>query len=186
MYERPTKGDLDRQLSNIMHHARRKAEKERSRLSTEFAAKGRGRSAALVGAVVSSLNDIHKEAVQQAMHIVHDIAERMDVPIKQITPWARPHLENIGNAVLAELLRAASPDQRRIHAQYTLVFQQRLDGALRDIEVGFIGGSRISPTTSKNAEQPKEAFFFRPSFMGTGFDGIEVLKRLWRWWKRLR
>jgi hypothetical protein len=142
MYEPPTKGDLDRNLSIIMHSARQKAHAEQVRLTSEFASRGIGLSTSLIGSVVGSLDKIHADAMVEAMRVVRDFAEPMRESPSQLTAWARPHLENLGNTVLAELPPAGFPvEQQRVRAQYQAIFQQRLDGALRDVEIGFVKGA---------------------------------------------
>jgi hypothetical protein len=91
MYERPTKGDLDRNLSMIFHAAHHKARAECARLKSDFAARGMSlKSTSLIGVVVGNVDTIHKEALPQAMRVVLDFAERMQVAPKRIVPWARP------------------------------------------------------------------------------------------------
>jgi hypothetical protein len=124
-----------------MHSAHQKARAERGRMTSEFAARGMVHSTSLISAAMGVLNTIHNDAIAAAMPIVRDFAERMNVPVTEITPLARAHLENLGNSVLGELPPAGFPtEHQRIRRQYAQVFQQRLDGALRDIEIGFIGG----------------------------------------------
>ena len=183
MYERPTKGDLDRNLSMIFHAAHHKARAECARLKSDFAVRGMSlKSTSLIGVVVGSVDTIHKEALPQAMRVVLDFAERMPVAPKQIVPWARPHLENLGNTLLAQIPPAGCPAEwQRITAQYRLVFQQRLDGALRDIEIGLIEGRSLAATDSGSAPAPspppsKELVSVKPGLWGVSID----LKELWR------
>ncbi len=138
MFDVPTKGDLDRKLSEIMHSAHRKAQAERARLESEFAAQSIS-SPHLISSIAECLDKIHAEYILRGMHIVHNFADMMNVPPMKITPWAKPQLENLGNTVLGQIRGAGFPEhQQRIRAQYVLVFQQRLESALRDIEIGFI------------------------------------------------
>jgi hypothetical protein len=181
MYELPTKGDLDRNLSNIMHAAHHKARSERARLTSEFAARGMGSSTSLIGSVVGCLDKIHAESIERAMHVVREFSGRMKLAPKEITSWARPHLENLGNTVLGQIPVAGFPnEQQRVRTQYALVFQQRLDGALRDIEIGFIKGRSIGPTELDrpipSTQQPKEIVSLKPGAWGMSID----LKELWR------
>jgi hypothetical protein len=64
-------------------------------------------------------------------------------PPAEITSWARPHLEDLGNSLLDEILPSGrSPaDHQRIVAPYRAAFHQRLDGMLRDVEIGFVEGA---------------------------------------------
>jgi hypothetical protein len=86
-------------------------------------------------------DQVHDAAVKQAMPILLDFIERMQLPPAEITEWARPHLENLGNSLLGLIPPNNFPaDHKRIVAQYRAVFQQRLDGVLRDVEIGFVKG----------------------------------------------
>jgi hypothetical protein len=179
-YELPTKGDLDRNLSVIFHAAHHKARAECGRLKSDFAARGMSlKSISLIDGVVRSVDTIQREALRQAMLVVLDFAKRLEVAPKQITPWARPHLDNLGNTLLAQIPPAGFPvEQQRIRAQYQLVFQQRLDGALRDIEIGFIEGRSLTATDSNRPtlSLPKELISLKPGLWGVSID----LKELWR------
>ena len=91
MYERPTKGDLDRNLSMIFHAAHHKARAECARLKSDFAVRGMSlKSTSLIGVVVGSVDTIHKEALPQAMRVVLDFAERMQVAPKTDRPLGAP------------------------------------------------------------------------------------------------
>ncbi len=85
------------------------------------------------------------------MVLVRDFVERLDAPASQLTAWVRPHLQNLATTLLAEIPAAGFPkEQQRVRHQYAHVFQQRLDGALRDIEIGFIGGRAIMTDSQKS------------------------------------
>jgi hypothetical protein len=181
MYETPTKGDLDRNLSTIFHAAHHRARAECARLKGDFASRGISLgSTNLVGLIVGNIDTIHKEALAQATRVILDFTERMSVAPKQVTPWARPHLENLGNTLLAQMLPAGFPvEQQRIRAQYHLVFQQRLDGILRDIEIGFVEGRSVTSTGTNRPVTPplkRELMSVKPGYFGVSID----LKELWR------
>jgi hypothetical protein len=174
-YEQPAKGDLDRNLSVIMHAAHRKATAERGRIISEAATQGMVQSTRVTVTAAAALDKIHAEAIDQAMPVVCAFADRMQVKPKQITQWARPHLENLGNSVLGQLPPAGFPaEHQRVRAQYALVFQQRLDGALRDFEIGFIKGASVARAAP--ADPPRDLLSFKPGLWGINID----LKELWR------
>jgi hypothetical protein len=179
-YELPTKDDLDRNLSVIFHSAHHEARAECVRLKRDFVARGMSvKSISLIDGVVRSVDTIHRKALAQAIPVVLDFAKRMGVAPKQITPWARPHLENLGNTLLAQIPPTGFPvEQQCIRAQYQLVFQQRLKGALRDIEIGFIEGRSLTTTDSNPPvpSAPKELISLKPGLWGVSID----LKELWR------
>lgn len=161
MYATPTKGDLDRNLSTILHDAHHKAQAEKGRLTAEFAARGLALSGPLISAAVSSLDAIHKEALDRASPMLRDFAERMQVSPSEIAAIARPHLQNMGNSVIGQLPPAGLPDlHQRVRSQYQVVFEQRLQGMLRDFEIGFEGGRtqvRGPMTPSSQPSAPEQA-----------------------------
>jgi len=94
--------------------------------------------------VAQCADKIHAEALEEAMHLIRDFVERMRAPPSQIVAWARPFLENLGAMLLEQIPPAGFPDQRKqLQWQYHQVFQNRTEGALRDIEIGFIGGRSV-------------------------------------------
>lgn len=144
MYAQPVKADLDRNLSTIFHAAHHKARDEKNRLITEFAGRGMSMSTGVIGAAIRALDSIHQDAISKAMPVLCDFAKRMQRPAGEIAILARPHLENLGNTLLTELPQAGFPDVwHQVQTQYALVFRQRLDGALWDFEIGFIGGRSV-------------------------------------------
>ena len=180
MYEQPTKGDLDRNLSIIMHEARRKSMAERGRIFSEAAAQGALTSRVPV-IIADAVDTIQRDAIDQAMIVVRNFMERMQLPPREITGWARPHLENLGNVVLGSIHPAGYPGaHQQVVRQYGAVFQQRLDGALRDAEIGFVKDAGFAATPALNAgpgpKQPIEIFSLKPTWLGMGVD----LKALWR------
>jgi hypothetical protein len=202
MYEAPTKSDLDRNLSTILHDAHQKARAETARLTSEFASRGLfltsefasqglGLSTSLIGAAVGLLDDIHKDALKRAIPILRDFAERRQLAPSEIANIARPHLQNMGNSVLGQLPSAGFPGvHEKIRGRYLLVFQQRLDGALRDFEIGFLEGRSLvskdrndRPALAPSKDTKAEMLTLKPTVWGMGIDLKEVgrsLKKLWQ------
>jgi predicted nucleotide-binding protein len=142
IFQLPIKGDLDRVLSNLMHDARHKLMAESNRIMGEAAKAGALQSNRVIATVVAFANQLHEAAMKEAASILFNFIQRMRVPPSEITGWARPHLQNLGNSLLGLIPPNGFPaDHQRISAQYSAVFQQRLDGTLRDVEIGFIKGA---------------------------------------------
>src|SRR5258708_38419701 len=136
MFERPIKGDLNRALSLLMHEAHHQVMDECNRVKAEAIKVGALQSSRVIIAVAKAADTIHRHAMEQARPILLDFIERMQLAPAEITGSARPHLENLGNTVLGGIPPSGLPaDQQRIRAQYQAVFQQRLDGVLRDVEI---------------------------------------------------
>jgi hypothetical protein len=147
MFEVPQTGDLDRNLSSVMHNAYRLARKERGRIQSEYTAKGVGRSGGVITSIADRMDEIHAAAIQEAMRVLHDFVVRMQVPATQVAKGGLELLDNMANPLLGEIPKVGMPDiQCQVHTRYHAVFRQRLEGAIRDIEIGFIGG-RSMPVT---------------------------------------
>ncbi|WP_316228551.1 hypothetical protein [Bradyrhizobium sp. SZCCHNR2023] len=180
MFEPPTKGDLDRNLSVIMHDAHHLAMAVRGRIVSEAAAQG-ALNSRVPFTIGNAIDGIHRDAIEQAMVVVRTFMDRMQLPPKEITSWARPHLENLGNTVLSAIHPAGYPgEHQQALRQYGALFQQRLDGALRDAEIGFVGGAGFAQVrqsaTLAATSQPKEVLSLKPGWFGMSID----LKELWR------
>jgi hypothetical protein len=102
-FQLPIKGDMDRILSNLMHDARHRLMIEKNRIMGEAAQAGALRSNRVIVAVASFADQIHDASMKQATAVLLNFVERMQLPPSEITEWARPHLENLGNALLGEI-----------------------------------------------------------------------------------
>jgi hypothetical protein len=141
-FQLPIKGDMDRALSNLMHDARHRLMIEKNRIMGEASMAGALQSNRVIVTVASFADQLHDVSMKQAAPILLDFIQRMQLPPAEITEWARPHLENLGNALLEVIPPNNFPaDHKRIVAQYRAVFQQRLYGVLRDVEIGFVKGA---------------------------------------------
>jgi predicted nucleotide-binding protein len=140
-FERPIKGDLDRGLSLLMHDASHKAMDERNRIKSDATKAGALHGNRLIVAVAEAVDRLHQDAMKQATAMLFDFIGRMQLPPAEVIGWARPHLENLSNSLLGIIPPNSFPaDHQRIVHQYRLVFYQRLDGVLRDVEIGFVKG----------------------------------------------
>ena len=73
--------------------------------------------------------------------------------VAELTEWARPHIENINTALLVEIPAAGFPaEQQRLRTQYTQVFRQRMDGMLRDVEIGLRQGQKMTTQDTKSVQ----------------------------------
>lgn len=145
MFERPTKADIDHALSMLMHDARRQLSVERSKIVSQAAGAGFLQSDRVIVFVGDAADKIHASCLRQAVPILRDFIERMERPSKEITEWARPHLENLSNVILGAISANGSPaEYQRMIVGYPATFQQRVDGALRDLEIGYVKGAGFS------------------------------------------
>jgi len=150
MFEQPAKNDIDTALSLLMHEARRQTLNERNRITSEAIKHGALQSNRVIVAVVDEADKIHNASLTQAKQILIDFTQRMAKPATEITAWARPHLENLSNAVLGVVPPNGFPaDHQRIINQYRAVFQQRVDITLRSVEIGYVKGMGFPATIEK-------------------------------------
>jgi hypothetical protein len=149
----PIKGDIDRILSDLMHAARHKLMAEVPRVMAQASQAGALQGDRVIVTLAAIADQIHDAAMKQAAPIMLDFIERLQVPPTEMTAWARPHLDNLGNSLLGVIpANNRAADHKRIVTQYTLVFRQRLSGVLRDIEIGFekgVGFARAEKMESK-------------------------------------
>ena len=80
--------------------------------------------------------------------------------------------ESLATMLLSAVpLAGRSEVAQQIRRQYAAVFKQRLDVALKDIEIGFIDGRRVDthpvPSTTTKLS---DAVILKPTIMGMGFD----------------
>jgi hypothetical protein len=142
MFERPTKNDLDRSLSSLMHENRQKLIAECNHIKSDAAKAGTLQSTSVIVMAVTAADELHKDAMTKANAILLDFIGRMEQPPAEIVGWARPHLENLGNSLLGVVPPNDLPqDHQRFTHQYRAAFQQRLDGMLRDVEIGLVKGA---------------------------------------------
>ena len=142
IFEPPVKGDLDRGLSLLMHEHRHKLMDQINKIKAEAIKAGSLRSNRLIVTCAKAADVLHQEAMHQASAMLFDFIERMRLPPAEVIAWARPHLENLGNSLLGLVPPNGFPeDHQRVWRQYEAVFAQRLNGVLRDVEIGFAKGA---------------------------------------------
>ena len=145
MFEQPAKKDVDYALSMLMHEARRQTIDEKNRITSEATKHGALKSSRVILAVAAEANKVHEASLIRAKQTLIDFVQRMDKPATEITAWARPHLENLSNAVLGVVPPNGFPDDHQpIIRRYQAAFQRRIDGALREVEIGYVKGTGIS------------------------------------------
>jgi hypothetical protein len=187
MFEQPAKRDIDYAMSMLMREARRRVADEKNRIISEAAKAGALHSSRVVVAMADAADKIHAASMTEAKRALIDFVQHMGRPAKEITAWAQPHLENMSNVVLCGIPSNGFPgDHQRIVAQYQAVFHQRIEGVLREIEIGYVRGTgfvtpnKADATIPQEAEPPplklSDALTLKPTFMGMSID----LSKVWQ------
>lgn len=145
MFEKPAEQDIDYALSMLMHEARRQVADENNRVKSDAAKHGALQSNRVIVIIADAADKIHAASLTQARRMLIDFVQRMERPASEITAWARPHLENLSNVVLGGIPPNGFPnDHQRIIRQYQAVFQQRIEGTLREVKIGYVRGAGFS------------------------------------------
>jgi hypothetical protein len=147
MYRTPTSSDFQRNLLIVGQKAREQAHADDQRIKVEYASRGLGQSGPLIGAVADRFDELHAEATETVMHLIRAFVRRRQLTPTELAAAARPELENLAAELVARIPSLGAGNQQatqQTQAKFTRTFQQRTDAALRDIEIGFIGGRDVA------------------------------------------
>ena len=142
----PSVADFQRNLDNTINGARQDVRMKVAAAQSSHAARGLAISGSMLSAAVEIANDIHRNCVVQAMILINEfLHSNSQLTIEEMVITARGRFENFAATLLNSVPSAGMPQQAvKLQNQYAAVFQQRLDGALRDIEIGFVEGRRLN------------------------------------------
>jgi hypothetical protein len=184
MYQPPTIFDFQRNLDTLIHGGQHRARAAAVNVKSDHAARGLSDSTTIITMAIGQFNEIHQDIIQRAMHLIEDFCSRnAELAPGILAGTARDRLNNFGTFLLTTVPRTSfTQEAQRFRTQYTLVFQQRLDGALRDIQIGFIGGRKITtvpaaPPEAAPSAKLTDAMILKPTFMGMGVD----VPKAWNW-----
>lgn len=134
-------------LVNITRNARDRAHADDQKIKVEHAARGLGRSGPIIVAVAARFDELHAEATEAVMHLIRDFVGKTQISVTELGTAARSQLENLAGELVARIpFVGVQLATQQTQAKYRLIFQKRIDGALRDIEIGFIGGQNVAGT----------------------------------------
>jgi hypothetical protein len=159
-FSEPQKGDLDRKLSELMHESRHKLRAAEQRTDRPWQ---HGR---IVVENFARADEIQKEAMERAKVLVATFIQRTCRPAFEVVEWARPHLENLNRTLLGAVPPETRGEYERLRLQHEATFSQRLDGLLRDIEIGYETQEGFAPPTpgSESIEPSGEFGRFAESY----------------------
>jgi hypothetical protein len=189
-YQQPTLFDFQRNLDAIIHGGEQQARAKAAQTKSEFIARGMGSSTSVISAVIGQFNELHRNIIEQSMTLINEFAiSSAQLSLAALAGAAHPRLDGFATMLLSALPPAGFPQEaQRIRTQYAAVFRQRLEGALKDIQIGFIGGRKVTAVSAalppapavasaEQADKLMDALILRPTFMGVGVD----LQKAWKW-----
>src|ERR1700730_12415825 len=112
VYQTPTRGDFQRNLSVIIHEARAKIRAENGRITNSLAAKGLAQSGVLISQIASCANDLHAKTIEKSMQLIREFTTRSRMTPIELGEAARPMLENLEIEWLAPLHTKRYPQPR--------------------------------------------------------------------------
>jgi hypothetical protein len=184
-YRTPAISDFQRNLDAIIRNGEQEAATSARKIQSGLAARGLAISGLAIKAPAENAKRIHGETLNGCMNLIDEFTRGGRPSQKTLAETARPRLD-----ILAEILLTTVADSgamkvaQQVRVQYAADFQQRLDAALKDIEIGFIDGRRITAPSGDDPPKLGEAMILKPTFMGMGVD----IPKAWKWvqglWER--
>jgi hypothetical protein len=129
MYQTPTTADFRRHLTGVTQATKRLAHDDFQNFVGKHSAKGLGGN--FLRAVTDRFDELHAEAIDDVMHLIHDFASRTQLTATELANLARIELENLGAEIIVSIPTLHNADQVTILLQdeYKAKFQRRLDRA---------------------------------------------------------
>lgn len=177
-YQTPTVLDFERNLDTIVHNGEQEARAAIPGMQSELAARGLARSGAAIKVIIENADKIHADTLDRCMNLIGEFSKvGSQLSLKALAETTRTRLESLETALLAAVPDAGSPKAaQQVRTQYAAVFQRRLGIALKDIEIGFINGRRITAPADEEPPKLGDAMIMKPSFMGMGVDIPKALR----------
>jgi hypothetical protein len=147
--------DFERMLDDILGRAKTAALTTAAQVEAESAARGTLLSSGTAIVMEQGLTPIHETALADAMRLIVQFSERTGIPISELSKAAKAKLETFTSEVTLRLVNAANQMQlSQLLSQAQERFNQRVENALRDVEIGFIQG-RSAIVTENSTNQSK-------------------------------
>ncbi len=151
----PTSADFQRNLLAIVRKAREQVRADDQRIKADHAARGLGPSGALIIAIADRFEEVHAEVTEAVMHLIRHFAGRSQLTPSELGAMARGQLENFAAELAAHIPSFRGPTQnatQQVRVKSEHAFRERTDSALRDIEIGFIGGRDVAGSQEQNIQ----------------------------------
>jgi hypothetical protein len=148
MFAKPTLADFQRNLDQLIHESENAARIARGKNISSFAARGLAISGSIVNVIASEFDTIHKQTVSNAASLAVEFVSQASIPISEISTAVKNRLTNFSIMILGQIPASGlDPSEWQQFAQrWTAKWNQRTDGALKDLDVGIVSGHFISAT----------------------------------------
>jgi hypothetical protein len=159
VFDKPDKDAVVRSLSAVVGKAEEIAGEKR------LGVPGDPRNSRTLLFVAKAVDEVHAELLGKAMDRLASYVGQVDASPKEMTAWARPELEKMTAHVLGQIQSPVFPDHASAHQkQYKANFQERLDHALSEFELGRANGRAIEATPN-GPRRSHEAPSARPDYV---------------------
>jgi hypothetical protein len=196
MFRTGEKADFERMLDDILGRAKTAAVCTAAQVEAESSARGTLMSSGTPIVMEQRITPIHEAALADAMRLLVQFSERTGISISELSEAAKPKLVAFTSDVTQRMGTAASRmNLTQLHTQARGCFDQRVDYALKDVEIGFIQG-RSAIVTENSMSQTKALRLLKALYEATRnktdpvlIDGIETglsgedLKAAWQYLK---
>lgn len=188
---KPSIPDFQRNLDTVIHAGEHAARSGAAEARSKFAARGLGKSGPLLADVLRRLDEIHAQTVTSSMELAGEFSSPgSNLSLADLAKIVRGRFENFECLLLGLAPAVGNPALTEHYRQrYACIFKQRLDGALRDIEIGFIEGRRMSSTGEDTTKAPPESgvtVHVRVPFFGVEIDPLKFRQWWAGYWMRLK
>jgi hypothetical protein len=173
-FEKPHRDDVVLNLSMLCDSARDRVIEECGNLEQAF--RSARPSPQVVKYIADSANEVHSRYLQEAMDVLVRFLGRMEATPRGITDWAKPELQKMPGVIIAEINSQAFPELAKTARQhFQVVFQKRIDHALREFQVGRVNGEPIKAevAAAAGAQQGSSAV---PAYVSQ--DRLEALRAI--------
>jgi hypothetical protein len=155
VFKRGEKSDFERMLDDILSRAKTIALHTSAQVEAEAAARGSLLSSGTPIVMEQRLTPLHESALADAMRLIVQFSERTGIPIAELSETAKPRLTTFTAEITERMATAANRmSLSQVLMQARGRFDQRVENALKDVEIGFIQG-RSAIVTENSTNQSK-------------------------------
>jgi predicted DNA-binding protein (UPF0251 family) len=187
MPDTPQTSDFQRNVVSVVERREAEAHAERLRITSEATMKGALHSSRLIIALIIPFEKIYYSTVTDVARRAGDFLEATSITAADLNGVVRTELESFADRFLSQLPDRQFPNNAaRIRGEYRQKFQQSLEGALRDIQIGLIEGKAIAPKAISNegmnagSASLADTVILKPTFMGMSIDLLKIARWVWR------